>query len=145
MACFELSEKPVDVATWRARLEDPAAGAIATFEGLVRDHHQGRAVDRLSYSAYAPLAIKEGEKILTEARARFPLAAAYAVHRIGDLAIGDCAVWVGVSSGHRQEAFAACSWIIDAIKERVPVWKEEFYADGSVEWVDPTAPRPAGR
>ncbi|KAF0093921.1 MAG: molybdopterin synthase catalytic subunit [Puniceicoccaceae bacterium 5H] len=144
MTPFQLSAAPIDPASLRATLEDPTAGALVTFEGWVRNHHQGRAVERLGYSAYEPLALKEGARILAEALERFPLAQAQAVHRIGDLAIGDCAVWVGVASSHRQEAFAACSWIIDAIKGRVPVWKEEFYADGSVAWVDPTAePSPA--
>lgn len=136
---FRLNCQPIDPAVLRAELAHPAAGALATFEGWVRNHHQGREVLRLNYTAYEALALKEGQRVLAEAATRFSLHGALAVHRVGELAIGDSAVWVGVTSSHRAEAFAACSWIIDAIKARVPIWKEEFYADGSITWVDPTA------
>ena len=92
---------------------------------------------QLDYQAFAPLAVSEGEKILAEAGSRFALRAASAVHRTGRLAIGDMAVWVGVSADHRDAAFDACRWIIDEIKTRVPIWKNEHYADGESGWLHP--------
>jgi len=117
-------------------LEVPAAsGAVVAFWGRVRDHNEGRAVRGLEYSAYPELAVKEGNRIVTEAVVRFDLDAVRAVHRIGDLAIGDAAVVVEVASGHRGEGFEACRWIIDEIKHRVPIWKCEHYVEGDREWV----------
>jgi molybdopterin synthase catalytic subunit len=91
---------------------------------------------RLEYEAYAPLAVTEGEKILAEARQQFPHLHAHCVHREGLLEIGDCAVWVGVCSPHRDEAFQACRFIIDQVKVRLPIWKKEHYVDGNSGWVN---------
>ena len=137
MKHFRLSETPIDAAALRTTLEDPAAGGCVTFEGWVRNHNEARAVTRLDYQAFAPLAEGEGEAILAEATARFALRAARCVHRVGALAIGDMAVWVGVSADHRDAAFAACRWIIDEVKRRVPIWKNEHYADGESGWLHP--------
>ena len=137
MKHFRLSETPIDAAALRITLEDPAAGGCVTFEGWVRNHNEARAVTRLDYQAFAPLAEDEGEAILTEATARFALHAARCVHRVGALAIGDMAVWVGVSADHRDAAFASCRWIIDEVKRRVPIWKNEHYADGESGWLHP--------
>ncbi|UXI69632.1 molybdenum cofactor biosynthesis protein MoaE [Tahibacter amnicola] len=137
MSDFALQDSAVDSAAWSQRLASRTAGACVTFEGWVRDHNDGRAVQRLSYQAYAPLALAEGEAILADARRRFAIEQAYCVHRVGDLAIGDLAVWVGVSAGHRGPAFEACRFIIDEIKLRVPIWKNEFYADGESGWLHP--------
>ena len=137
MADFELSELPIEGALLRERLEDVRAGAIACFEGRVRDHNEGRAVLGLNYSAYRALAEAEGGRILAEARQRFAILDAVCVHRIGELALGDLAVWVGVSAGHRGPAFEACRWIIDEVKSRVPIWKNERYAEGSAQWLHP--------
>ena len=137
MKHFRLSETPIDAAALRITLEDPAAGGCVTFEGWVRNHNEARAVTRLDYQAFAPLAEGEGEAILAEATARFALRAARCVHRVGALAIGDMAVWVGVSADHRDAAFAACRWIIDEVKRRVPIWKNEHYADGESGWLHP--------
>ena len=134
---FRLSETPIDVAAERPALDHAAAGAYASFEGWVRDHNDGRAVHRLDYQAYAALALAEGEAILEEARARFRVREARCVHRVGSLAIGDLAVWVGVSADHRGAAFDACRWIIDEVKRRVPIWKNEHYADGESGWLHP--------
>jgi len=133
---FRLSDTPIDVARERGALDHAAAGAYASFEGWVRNHNDGRAVQRLDYQAYAPLAQAEGERILAEAAQRFGVAARCA-HRTGSLAIGDLAVWVGVSAGHRDAAFAACRYIIDEVKQRVPIWKNEHYADGESGWLHP--------
>ena len=137
MKHFRLSETPIDATALRITLEDPAAGGCVTFEGWVRNHNEARAVTRLDYQAFAPLAEGEGEAILAEATARFALRAARCVHRVGALAIGDMAVWVGVSADHRDAAFAACRWIIDEVKRRVPIWKNEHYADGESGWLHP--------
>lgn len=117
-------------------LARPDAGALASFEGRVRNHHEGRQVVKLEYEAYEDLAVKEGEKVLQEARQRFAVLDVECTHRIGELQIGDVAVRVDVLAGHRQEAFEACSWIIDAVKERVPIWKKETYAEGDHGWVN---------
>lgn len=134
---FQLASQPFDIAPLRARLLRADAGAYASFEGWVRDHHQGRAVSGLRYEAYAPLAQTEGEAILAEAVQRFAIADACSVHRIGELAVGELAVWVGVSAAHRDAAFAACRFVIDEVKARVPIWKHERYADGDAGWLHP--------
>ncbi len=134
---FWLADAPLDLAPLRRRLEDDRAGAFASFEGWVRDHNDGRPVHGLRYESYVALAEREGEQVLAEARARFDLCGAVCVHRIGDLAIGDMAVWVGVSAAHRGAAFDACRYIIDSIKDRVPIWKHERYADGEAGWLHP--------
>lgn len=127
---------PIDVAALRAELVDPAAGAYAGFEGWIRNVNEGQAVLRLEYEAYEPLALSEGEDVIAEAARRFPLLAASCVHRTGLLEIGECAVWVGVSAGHRDEAFRACRYIIDEVKVRLPIWKKEHYANGDSGWVN---------
>jgi molybdopterin synthase catalytic subunit len=133
---FALTDTPIDATALRAALENPACGACVTFEGLIRNHNEGRAVNRLEYEAYGALAVKEGEAIVREALKRFRIEEAACVHRTGLLEIGEMAVWVGVSSAHRGEAFKACAYIIDTVKQRVPVWKREHYVDGTDEWVN---------
>ena len=136
MQPFSFSSAPIDTARGREALADPACGGYATFEGWVRDHNEGRAVRRLEYEAYAALAEREGERIVAEAIAKYGVQHAACVHRIGDLGLGEMAVWVGVSSRHRAEAFAACRYIIDEVKHRVPIWKKEHYVDGDSGWVN---------
>ena len=133
---MQMITAPIDPDALRRRLRDPAAGACAAFEGWIRNENEGRRVLRLEYETYEPLAVKEGEKVIAEARAKYPLLHAHCVHRSGLLEIGDCAVWVGVSSAHRDEAFLACRYIIDQIKIRLPIWKKEHYADGDSGWVN---------
>jgi molybdopterin synthase catalytic subunit len=137
MARFQLSATPFDSATLRAQLLDARVGGYASFEGWVRDHNEARSVRGLRYEAYAELAEAEGERILEEARTRFDILDARCVHRIGDLTIGELAVWVGVAAAHRDAAFAACRWIIDEVKARVPIWKHERYAEGDAGWLHP--------
>jgi len=136
---FKLTDKPIDASALMAGLRDTRAGACVTFEGRVRDRNDGRAVRALDYEAYAPLAEKEGERILSEARERFGIVGAVCVHRTGSLGLGDIAVWVGVTAGHRGAAFEACRFIIDETKARVPIWKKEHYADGAAEWISRAA------
>jgi molybdopterin synthase catalytic subunit len=138
VAHFALSEVPFDVAGLRARLLDARVGGYASFEGWVRDHNQGRAVLGLRYEAYPALAEREGGAILAEALRRFDILDAACVHRTGDLGLGELAVWVGVAAAHRDAAFAACRWIIDEVKARVPIWKHERYAEGEPGWLHPT-------
>jgi sulfur-carrier protein adenylyltransferase/sulfurtransferase len=133
---FRLSADAIDAFEEAKALVDPGAGAMASFEGWVRNHHEGRAVLRLEYEAYADLAGLEGNRILTEAIQKFDLTHARCVHRTGNLAVGELAVWVGVSAFHRDEAFQACRFIIDEIKVRLPIWKKEYFADGTVAWVN---------
>jgi molybdopterin/thiamine biosynthesis adenylyltransferase/molybdopterin synthase catalytic subunit/rhodanese-related sulfurtransferase len=136
MATFSFTREKIDEAALRKQLFDPTAGGYTSFEGWVRNHNEGLAVRHLEYEAFEPLAIKEGERIIAEAVARFGVEHAACVHRIGDLAIGDMAVWVGVSARHRAEAFAACRYIIDEVKHRVPIWKKEHYENGDSGWVN---------
>lgn len=142
---FEIATETIDPAACRRSLAADVAGAFVAFEGWVRDHNGGRAVTALEYEAYAVLAVAEGERILAEAAERFEIEAAQAIHRTGRLAIGDLAVWVGVSAAHRGPAFEACRYVIDEVKSRVPIWKREHYADGASGWVDGAtgAPGPA--
>ncbi len=133
---FRFTTSPIDTTAARRDLLDAGAGGYASFEGWVRDHNEGLAVSRLEYEAFEALAVKEGDLILEEALKRFPVKHAACVHRIGALAIGDLAVWVGVSSAHRGEAFDACRYIIDEVKHRVPIWKKEHYLNGDSGWVN---------
>ncbi|HEX6994613.1 MAG TPA: molybdenum cofactor biosynthesis protein MoaE [Gammaproteobacteria bacterium] len=142
---FRIQDEPIDPRVLEARLRDDRAGACVTFEGWVRDHNEGEAVTALEYEAHEPIAVAEGEKILAEARERFDVLAIHAEHRVGALAIGDCAVWVGVSAAHRGAAFDACRYVIDEIKARVPIWKKEHYADGDSGWVNCATRAPAHR
>lgn len=136
MATFSFTREKIDEAALRKQLLDPTAGGYSSFEGWVRNHNEGLPVRHLEYEAFEPLAIKEGERIVAEAIARFGIEHAACVHRIGDLAIGEMAVWVGVSARHRAEAFAACRYIIDEVKHRVPIWKKEHYENGDSGWVN---------
>jgi len=136
MKSFRFSREPVDIAAAQRALADPVCGGYAAFEGWVRNHNEGLPVTHLEYEAFEPLGVKEGERIVAEAKARFGIEHALCIHRVGDLAIGDLAVWVGVSARHRGEAFDACRYIIDEVKHRVPIWKKEHYVNGDSGWVN---------
>jgi len=133
---FRLSTTPLDLAALQRGLADVRAGACVTFEGWVRDRNDGQPVLSLEYEAYAPLAEKEGARILAEARGKFSILGAQCVHRVGHLQLGELAVWVGVISEHRGAAFDASRFIIDEAKARVPVWKKEHYATGATAWIN---------
>ena len=128
---FELTRQPISP----PMLACASAGGFVTFDGKVRNDHQGRAVTALEYEAFDQLAVPEGERLLAEATVKFGLIAARCLHRVGRLAVGDTAVWIGVAAAHRREAFEACEWIIDQLKCRVPIWKKEHFADGDSGWV----------
>ena len=132
---FILSEQPLDPAALRQRLQRPDAGALTVFEGWVRNNHQGRTVLSLEYEAAPELCQSEGGRLLADTLARFDVLDALVAHRTGHLAIGDLAVWIGVASGHRDTAFAACRFLIEEIKVRLPIWKKEHYAGGDTIWI----------
>lgn len=133
---FKITESVIDVNALKAELADERAGAVATFEGHVRNHNEGRCVKKLEYEACESLAEAEAKRIFEEAKERFDLLHCGCVHRVGELQVGDIAVWVGVSSKHRDAAFQAARFIIDEIKLRLPIWKKETYSDGSTGWIN---------
>ena len=138
---FRLSKTPFDTATLRSDLLDERVGGYASFEGWVRNHNEGRDVGGLRYEAHVALALAEGRRVLDEAMARFDIIDTHCVHRVGDLAIGEMAVWVGVTAAQRDAAFAACRFVIDEVKARVPIWKHERYCDGNAGWLHPAPDR----
>lgn len=129
-------DTPLSVDEVFAALADDAAGGTALFVGTVRDHDGGRAaaVTALSYSAH-PTAEAEMRRVAEKVAADHPVRALAAVHRVGDLAVGDLAVIVAVSCPHRAEAFTACRQLIDDLKREVPIWKNQVFEDGAQEWV----------
>lgn len=133
-----LTEAAIDLTQLIAAVARPDRGGVATFIGLVRDHQDGRQVLRLEYRAYSAMAETESARIVSEAEQRWPVAVGLR-HRVGALVIGDIAVAIAVASAHRAPAFEACRYVIEEVKRRLPVWKKEYYADGSVAWVDPSA------
>jgi molybdopterin synthase catalytic subunit len=132
-----LTGDPLDIDALERAVDDPATGAVVTFVGRVRNHHRDRAVGHLEYEAYEPMAIERIEAILDEAQGRWPVGPLAVAHRLGRLDIGDAAVAVVVAAAHRGEAFEACRYIMDRIKDDVPIWKRETWADGATEWVGP--------
>ena len=133
---FEIGPDVIDPVARKAALEASAAGACVCFEGWVRDINDDEPVDALEYESHPAIAVDEGNQVLTEALGQFDVTAVACVHRIGRLEIGDCAVWVGVSAGHRDAAFNACRYIIDEIKHRLPIWKKEHYRSGASGWIN---------
>lgn len=126
---------PIDGAAALADVSDPAAGANVVFTGTVRNHHEGRAVAYIEYEAYVSMAEAVLADIATRAQETFGLSRIELIHRYGRLEIGEASVCVAVSSPHRGEAFAAVAWIMNEIKADVPIFKHEFYADGTSAWV----------
>ncbi len=132
---FLISDKNLNRDELHETLSNHKAGAIVVFEGWVRNHNEGKQVLSLEYQVYKELALKEGERILEEARKKFNLHAVMSVHREGHLALGDIAIWIGATASHRDDAFKATRYIIDEIKHRLPVWKKEHYINEKPEWV----------
>jgi molybdopterin synthase catalytic subunit len=128
-----LVREPIDLAALTATT--PQDGALCLFVGVVRNENRGRPVVRLEYEAYEEMALPLMRQIAAETRKRHPVTLVRLVHRLGPLAIGEASVAVAVASPHRGEAFQACRYAIDTLKAEVPIWKKEFYADGS-EWLD---------
>lgn len=133
---FQISPKPLTPEIYKTELQNPACGGFVCFEGWVRDFNANKPVTHLEYEAYPELAAREAQKIFKEATDKFGIKNAKCVHRVGDLQIGEIAVWVGVIGVHRGEAFKACEYIIDQLKVRVPIWKKEHYQSGDSGWVE---------
>jgi len=140
---FSISTIPLENLNLRADIYDDAAGAFTLFEGWVRNHNQGKAVITLEYEAYESLCVREANKIIQETKKRFDIINVRCSHRIGKLNIGEMAVWIGVTSAHRDPAFQACRYLIDEIKHRLPIWKKEYYANGDSGWVACACATPA--
>jgi molybdopterin synthase catalytic subunit len=135
----ELTRNPIDPSTLgRAAPED---GALCLFLGVVRNENKGKRVRGLEYEAYEEMAVPLMEQIIHEAEEKWPRSVVSVVHRLGSLAIGETSVAVVATSPHRKEAFEACRFVIDTVKARVPIWKKEFYEDGSA-WTDGETPSP---
>ena len=132
---FALLDIAIDEDRLKSTLDNDSCGAFVCFEGRVRNHNNAASVDSLTYYGYEDLAINQGRTIIEEAKKRFEITHAIAIHRIGALEIGDVAVWVGVVSAHRYPSFDACRWILDTIKADIPVWKQEYYEDDSSKWL----------
>jgi len=130
---LRLVREPIDVGALAGAT--PADGAVCLFVGVVRNENQGRPVLHLEYEAYEEMALRLLEEIAAETARRYPVTGVRLVHRLGRLGVGEVSVAVAVSSPHRAEAFAACRFAIDNLKAKVPIWKKEFYADGSA-WLD---------
>lgn len=139
---FRLTNDPIDAVALRDSMEDPACGGFVVFEGRVRDHHEGRRVLRLEYEAYTRLALTEGNAILETVKNTFGVDRIECVHRTGSLEVGEVAIWVGAIAAHRGECFQAVAKAMDLIKHTVPIWKHEFYLDGSEAWVHCTHGHP---
>lgn len=132
----DLTEQTIDAGEHEALVADVAAGAVVSFAGVVRNHDGGKDVVRLEYSAH-PTAPKTLADVAAEIAAEADGVRAIAVsHRVGDLQIGDAALVAAVAADHRAAAFATCARLVDVVKERLPVWKHQFFADGSEEWVN---------
>jgi MoaE-MoaD fusion protein len=131
---FRLVAGPIDVNEVIAEVADDRAGAVATFQGTVRSQSRGREVIALEYEAYEGMAENVIAEIAEEAKSRYDLCAVAVTHRLGRVEIGETSVAIAVSAPHRQDALAACKDIIDALKERVPLWKKELYKGGE-EWI----------
>lgn len=131
---FKVTTEPLSIDEAYAAVRRPDCGAVALFVGTVRDHHEGKKVTKISYSAFKEMAEKEFGKIGDEAASRWKTGAVYIAHRTGSLQIGDASVVIAVSSAHRAEAFEACRHAIEALKKLAPIWKEEFYETGKA-WI----------
>jgi molybdopterin synthase catalytic subunit len=134
---IEITEAPIDHASLTERVRSNLAGAVCTFLGTVREMTGDRRTASLDYEAYPEMAQRKMAELEAEARRRWPIIEAALVHRVGHLNLGEISVVVAVSCPHRHQAFEACRWLIDTLKEFVPIWKKEVWADGSEEWVHP--------
>lgn len=132
---IEVLQGPIDSRAVIESVASPRAGAIVTFDGVVRDRARGKQVIHLYYETYPAMAVKEMRKIRDECLQRWPLQGLSIVHRVGRLEIGESSVFIAVASEHRSQAFEACRFAIDTLKTTVPIWKREHYLDGQV-WVE---------
>lgn len=129
-----LTDEPIDREAVIASVLRPSDGALVVFDGIVRDHHEGKSVTEILYEAYRPMAEKEMAKIVRDVASRYPDVRIRAVHRLGLLTVGEASIVIACASPHRAEAFDACREVIDRVKETVPIWKKER-GPGGEEWV----------
>jgi molybdopterin synthase catalytic subunit len=134
-ALFRVTVEPLDPGQAAQAVASPDCGAVATFIGVVRNHNQGRPVLRLDYECFEPLAVKSLERIAAEAAVEWPSVRLSIFHRVGSLQIGDASVVIAAASPHRADAFAACRYAIERIKQIVPIWKHEHF-DGGETWIE---------
>lgn len=139
---IQLTDQPIDTASVIEAASSPLAGAVVLFLGTVRELTDGRQTTFLEYECYPEMAQKELARLEEEVRGRWPLTECAIVHRTGHLAVGEVSVAVAVSSPHRGPAFEAGQWVIDRLKQVVPIWKKENYADGTSDWVHPGTDNP---
>ncbi len=135
-----VTHEPIDAAGLLRRVRNDSDGAVLLFAGVVRDHHEGRAVEALSYEAYEEMAVEKIETICREVGARFEVGELAVVHRVGELAVGEISVVIAVAAPHRDAAYKASREIIERIKSEVPIWKRERYSDGGAVWRDGAMP-----
>ncbi len=131
----DVVEDPLDVQQLAAAVSRASAGAVVTFAGVVRDHDHGRAVTAIEYVAH-PSAGELVARVARDVADRAPVDALAVLHRVGPLAVGDCALAVAVAAAHRAEAFEAAALVVDEVKRQLPVWKRQVFPDGTDEWVD---------
>jgi molybdopterin synthase catalytic subunit len=137
---IEISEAPIDHAAIVDRVRSNQAGAVCSFLGTVREMTGDRRTTLLEYEAYPVMALGKMAELEKQARERWPILEAAIVHRVGRLDLGEISVIVAVSCPHRGDSFEACRWLIDRLKQEVPIWKREVWADGNEEWVHPGMP-----
>jgi molybdopterin synthase catalytic subunit len=133
---FKVTTEPLDIQTINDLVKRPTDGAVVTFDGIVRNNFDGRDVHALEYEAYAEMAEKKMAQIGREVRQKFPIGEIAMSHRLGRLGIGESSIVIAVAAPHRHEAFEACAYAMDRVKEEVPVWKKEFFNDGDDHWVN---------
>jgi molybdopterin synthase catalytic subunit len=133
---FVLQTDPIDTLSYRHSQSSSINGAVTTFEGIVRsDKHQNKIVASLLYIADEPACRLEGETIITECMKNFCVSRAVCIQRIGQVSAGETAIWIGIWSPHRDDAFKACRYMIEEIKNRLLIWKKEYFTDGTSQWV----------
>jgi len=135
---LRVTRSPIVLERLLRAVRDPAAGAVVTFLGTTRNVNEGRRVVRLEYEAFIPMAVREMRTLAAEAARRWSVRKVAIVHRVGLVPVGEASVGIAVSAGHRRAAFAACHWLIDRLKEIVPIWKREHFRGGQV-WIGPQA------
>ena len=133
---FNVTTEPINIQAVNDSVKRSTDGAVVTFDGIVRDNFDGRAVRYLAYEAYAPMAEKKMAEIATAVRQKFAIGDIAMVHRIGRLDIGESSIVIAVAAPHRHAAFEACAYAMDRVKEEVPIWKKEFFDDGESHWVN---------
>lgn len=134
---IELTRQPIDSTQLVRQAQSAQTGAVLLFLGVTRQHTHGRETTKLQYDAYEEMAIQELTALKSEACARWDLIECHIVHRLGEVPLGEASVAIVTASAHRKPAFEAGEWLIDTLKQRVPIWKQEHWADGTTDWVHP--------